>query len=311
MGEPTRQEPKTPGIPGFAASFASSSRQPGDRDTPSALSRVLTVGLVVVFLGAGVFGIGKLIDYQHDHDKARHDQASNQVTATETPLSGPSKAPSGAREKQGKLLSSVYSGVGGPAQYAPPSYSPHTGVTSHPSVSASTRSGGKGVSAGATQGAQQQSSGSQQSSSSPQPANSAAVSSSSGRSWRYIVGVDSDKCIDVTDHISSAPDKTVLQIYTCGDNNPNQRWTFYKDGTVRSLGMCMSVLEGSTADGAAIDVYQCNGSASQQWHLSTAGDLVNVKADKCIDVTDFSSADGARLQLWDCAGSSNQQWRLT
>lgn len=307
MGEPARQEPKTPGIPGFAASFASSSRQPGDRDTPSALSRVLTVGLVVVFLGAGVFGIGKLIDYQRDHDKARHDQASTEVAATKTPLPGASRTSSGNRGQQDKPPSSVYSGPAGPARYAPPSYTPHTGVTSPPSTPASTGSGGKGASSGATQGAQQQSSASQQS------ANSAAVSSdnsgSSGSSGYRIVGVASNKCIDVTDHTNSAPDKTVLQIYSCG-NNPNQQWTFYKDGTVRSLGMCMSVLEGSTANGASIDVYTCNGSASQKWKFSTAGDLVNVKADRCVDVRDLSTANSARLQLWDCAGSSNQKWRL-
>jgi hypothetical protein len=271
------------------------------------LSRVLTIGLVLVFLGAGVFGVGKLIDYQRDRDQARRDQAAEQAAAVGKPLPSPSRTPSGNHEQPGKRPPSVYSGDGGPARYAPPAYTPHEGLTNPPSAPASTGSGGKGA-AGSPSGAgthttQQQSSGGQQS------ANSAGSSSNSGGSAYRIVGVDSNKCIDVTDHIDSAPNKTVLQIYGCG-NNPNQQWTFYKDGTVRSLGMCMSVLEGSTADGAAIDVYQCNGSSSQQWRFTTAGDLVNVKADKCVDIKDFSTADGARLQLWSCAGTGNQKWRL-
>ncbi|MFI5798087.1 ricin-type beta-trefoil lectin domain protein [Streptomyces sp. NPDC051677] len=300
MGEPTRKEPKAPGIPGFAASFAASSRQPGDRDTPGVLSRVLTSGLVIVVLGTGVFGIGKLIDYQRDRDR---DRVAERAATADRPLSSPSATPTGGREQQSAPPPSGSGRDGGPARYAPPAYNPPRGATS-PSASATAGSGGKGASA-STPGAGGQ--GTQQ----PLSGGGKPVSGggdSGGATYR-IVGTDSNKCIDVTDHIYSAPDKTALQIYGCG-NNPNQKWTFHQDGTVRSLGMCMSVLEGSTADGAAIDVYRCNGSASQKWRFTTAGDLVNVKADKCVDVKDFGTADGARLQLYSCAGTGNQKWRL-
>lgn len=299
MGEPTRQEPKAPGIPGFAASFASSSRQRGDRDTPSVLARVLTVGLVIVVLGAGVFGIGRLIDYQRDRDQAARARAAERTAALDN-LPRPGKTPPGGNKRQGNRPSSISGRGGGPARYAPPPYTPHKGSPS-PSASASTGSGDKGGPGSASGGGTPQ-----------RPlssANQQVNSSDSGGSTLRVVGEASDKCIDVTDHINSAPNEAMLQIYSCG-NNPNQQWTFYNDGTIRSLGMCMSVLEGSTADGAAIDVYQCNGSPSQRWRFTTAGDLVNVKADKCVDVRDFGTADGARLQLWPCAGSSNQKWRL-
>ncbi|MER5464654.1 ricin-type beta-trefoil lectin domain protein [Streptomyces sp. NPDC002668] len=269
------------------------------------LARVLTVGLVIVVLGAGVFGIGRLIDYQRDRDQAVRARAAERAAALDN-LPRPGKTPPGGSRRQGNRPPSNSGGGGGPARYAPPPYTRHEGSPS-PSASASTGSGdksGSGSTGGGTQEARrQQLSGNQQS------VNSAGNSSDSGGSRYRIVGVASNKCVDVTEHINSAPNNTVLQIYSCG-NNPNQQWTFYSDGTIRSLGMCMFVLAGSTAQGAAIGVYQCNGSSSQQWRFTTAGDLVNVKADKCVDVRDFSTADRARLQLWTCAGSSNQKWRL-
>ncbi|WP_406175070.1 ricin-type beta-trefoil lectin domain protein [Streptomyces sp. NBC_00996] len=307
MGEPTRQEPKAPGIPGFAAIFASSSRQPGDRDTPSVLSRVLATGLVIALLSGGVFGIGKLIDYQRDRDQASRDQAAEQAVAEDNPLPRSSKTPPGGNEPQSTRPPFISGGGGDPARYTSPPYAPYQG--SGKSASASTGSGDKGGTGSTTGGGTQSGTNDSQTQQDAQRQQSSGNSNDSGGSTHRIVDEESNKCIDVTDHIHSAPNKTVLQIYTCG-NNPNQQWTFYSDGTIRSLGMCMSVLEGSTADGAAIDVYECNGSPSQQWRFTTAGDLVNVKADKCIDVRDFSSADGARLQLWTCAGTSNQKWRL-
>jgi hypothetical protein len=302
MGDPTRQEPKTPGIPGFAASFASSARHPGDRDTPSVLSRLLTAGLVLALLGAGVFGIGKLMDYQRDRN-----QAAERAAAATKVVPGPSKAPSG--ERRAGSLPPVSGGSGkdsGPVRYAPPAYIPHQSMTSPPSSPASSGSDGKAASASPSGGATKETQ--QQQPSGPQHS-AGTTGNGSGDSAFRIMGVDSHRCIDVTDHMDSAPDKTALQIYDCSDN-PNQQWTFYEDGTIRSLGMCMSALEGSTADGTAIDVYRCNGSSSQKWRFTTANDLVNVKADKCVDVRDFSTQNGARLQLWPCAGSNNQKWQL-
>ncbi|MDH2393574.1 RICIN domain-containing protein [Streptomyces sp. HNM0663] len=280
------------------------------------LSRVLVAGLVIVLLSAGVFGIGKLIDYQRDRDQARRDKAAERVVAENHLFPSPSKTPPGGNEQQRGRPPSIPGGGDGPARSAPPPYTLPKGPTPFASASAGSDdkgstgpASGGGTQSGANDSQAEQDAQRQQSSGSQQSVSGGDDSSDPGGSTHRIVGEVSDKCIDVTDHISSAPNKTVLQIYTCG-NNPNQQWTFHSDGTIRALAMCMSVLEGSTADGAAIDVYECNGSASQQWRFTTAGDLVNVKADKCVDVRDLSSADGARLQLWTCAGTGNQKWRL-
>ncbi|MEU5182180.1 lectin [Streptomyces longwoodensis] len=81
-------------------------------------------------------------------------------------------------------------------------------------------------------------------------------------------------------------------------------------GTVTGLGgKCLDVAGANSANGTAVQLYDCNGTAAQQWTVGTDG---TVRAlGKCLDVTGGSTADGARLQLWDCAGSANQKWTVT
>lgn len=72
-------------------------------------------------------------------------------------------------------------------------------------------------------------------------------------------------------------------------------------------GKCLDVAGGSAADGTAVQLWDCNGSAAQRWTLGADG---SVRAlGKCLDVTSGSTADGAKVQLWSCNGSGAQQWR--
>ncbi|MFD7638361.1 ricin-type beta-trefoil lectin domain protein, partial [Streptomyces sp. NPDC059873] len=57
-----------------------------------------------------------------------------------------------------------------------------------------------------------------------------------------------------------------------------------------------------------VQLYDCNGSAAQQWTVASDGSLRALG--KCLDVKDNSTADGAQLQLWDCTGSPNQRWAV-
>lgn len=71
-------------------------------------------------------------------------------------------------------------------------------------------------------------------------------------------------------------------------------------------GKCLDVAGGSTANGTAVQLYDCNGSAAQQWTVRADG---SVRAlGKCLDVTSGSTADGAKTQLYDCNGSGAQRW---
>jgi chitinase len=115
-------------------------------------------------------------------------------------------------------------------------------------------------------------------------------------------------------------------------------------------GRCVDVAGASTANGAAIQLYDCNGTNAQQWTVATDGSLrslgkcldvaaagtangtqiqlydcngtgaqtwqrsgstlVNPASGRCLDATGPSSANGTRLQIWDCTGGANQQWNL-
>ncbi|TYB54510.1 glucosylceramidase [Nonomuraea sp. PA05] len=74
-------------------------------------------------------------------------------------------------------------------------------------------------------------------------------------------------------------------------------------------GKCVDVAGGSAADGTAVQLYTCNGTAAQQW--ARPGDGTLRALGKCLDVRDHGTADGSRLQLWSCTGAANQQWTYT
>ncbi|MDX3519143.1 ThuA domain-containing protein [Streptomyces scabiei] len=72
-------------------------------------------------------------------------------------------------------------------------------------------------------------------------------------------------------------------------------------------GKCLDVRDGSSADGAAVQISSCTGSARQQWTV-TPGSTVKALG-KCLDVSGNSTADGAKVQLWSCNGGANQNWQ--
>ncbi|MET9616727.1 ThuA domain-containing protein [Kitasatospora indigofera] len=72
-------------------------------------------------------------------------------------------------------------------------------------------------------------------------------------------------------------------------------------------GKCVDVAGASSANGAAVQLYDCNGTGAQQWTVGTDG---TVKAlGKCMDVTAAGVADGSKVQLYDCNGSGAQVWQ--
>ncbi|MFE5401793.1 lectin [Streptomyces sp. NPDC056580] len=81
-------------------------------------------------------------------------------------------------------------------------------------------------------------------------------------------------------------------------------------GTVTGLaGKCLDVAGAASADGTPVQLYDCNGTAAQQWTAGADGTLRALG--KCLDVTGNSTADGAKAQLWSCTGGANQKWTVT
>ncbi|MDE1689120.1 ricin-type beta-trefoil lectin domain protein, partial [Streptomyces neyagawaensis] len=62
-----------------------------------------------------------------------------------------------------------------------------------------------------------------------------------------------------------------------------------------------------SADGTAVQISSCTGSARQQWTVA-AGSTVKALG-KCLDVSGGGTADGTRVVLWSCNGGTNQNWQ--
>lgn len=83
-------------------------------------------------------------------------------------------------------------------------------------------------------------------------------------------------------------------------------------GTARSgafvglAGKCLDVAGGSAANGTPVQLYDCNGSAAQNWTVQADGSIQALG--KCLDVTSGSTADGAKVQLYECNGTGAQRW---
>jgi hypothetical protein len=71
-------------------------------------------------------------------------------------------------------------------------------------------------------------------------------------------------------------------------------------------GKCLDDFGGSTANGTIADLWDCNGTAAQNW--TPAGGTLQVNG-ACLDVIGSgSTADGTLVDLWACNGGANQQW---
>lgn len=71
-------------------------------------------------------------------------------------------------------------------------------------------------------------------------------------------------------------------------------------------GKCVDVNGQNSASGTAVQLWDCNEVAGQQW--TVAGDGTLRALGKCLDVTGNGTANGAKLEIWDCNGGGAQNW---
>ncbi|MEV1009275.1 lectin [Streptomyces sp. NPDC049881] len=83
-----------------------------------------------------------------------------------------------------------------------------------------------------------------------------------------------------------------------------------RTGPIRGLGgKCVDVAGANPANGTPVQLYDCNGTAAQQWTVGTDGTIRALG--KCLDVSNNSTANGAQIHLWDCVGGANQRWAIS
>ncbi|MBG6136083.1 ricin-type beta-trefoil lectin domain protein [Longispora fulva] len=69
---------------------------------------------------------------------------------------------------------------------------------------------------------------------------------------------------------------------------------------------CVDVAGGLTANGTHVQLYDCNGTASQRWTVTAAHTLSAFG--KCMDVSGGVTANGTKVWLYDCNGTGAQVW---
>ncbi|MGA5651690.1 RICIN domain-containing protein [Streptomyces seoulensis] len=72
-------------------------------------------------------------------------------------------------------------------------------------------------------------------------------------------------------------------------------------------GRCLDVDAAGTADGATVQLWDCNGSVAQKWNR-VGNTFVNPNSGKCLDVSGQRTANGTAVQLWTCLNNPAQQW---
>ncbi|MFE5587000.1 ricin-type beta-trefoil lectin domain protein [Kitasatospora sp. NPDC056531] len=76
-----------------------------------------------------------------------------------------------------------------------------------------------------------------------------------------------------------------------------KKFTFATDGTLRS-GLCATVQNNRTDNGAPVVLATCNGQTGQVWTLTTDGTLLNPKANKVIELPGWSDVNGQTMDIW-------------
>lgn len=75
---------------------------------------------------------------------------------------------------------------------------------------------------------------------------------------------------------------------------------------VSVLGRCLDVASGNGANGASIQLWDCNGTPAQQWLIE--GTQIRSALGRCLDTSAGNGGNGGSIQLYDCNGSPAQQW---
>src|SRR6201996_9712237 len=88
----------------------------------------------------------------------------------------------------------------------------------------------------------------------------------------------------------------------------------YSFETAVNTASCMDVAGASTADGAQVQEYTCNGTGAQSFQAvaldSTYFKLVNSASGKCLDVAANATANGTKIDQYTCNGTTAQAFKF-
>ncbi|MFJ3718119.1 arabinofuranosidase catalytic domain-containing protein [Streptomyces sp. NPDC090057] len=117
------------------------------------------------------------------------------------------------------------------------------------------------------------------------------------------------KCVDVAAD-DTGVNGTAVQLWDCQTWAVDQHWFHQADNSLKTLGRCLDIEGNATANGAKVELWDCDGVGGQKWVQRTDGSLLNPQSGRCLDSPSGATANGTRLQIWDCNGSAAQRFRL-
>ena len=123
----------------------------------------------------------------------------------------------------------------------------------------------------------------------------------------HITGPGS-KCVDIAGD-NTGGNTTPVQLWDCLGTSATDQYYTWNGQTLRTLGRCVDVAGGGTANGTQLQLYDCNGSGAQNWVQQSNGSMMNPASGRCMDSPSGATANGTRLQIWDCNGSAAQVFR--
>ena len=115
------------------------------------------------------------------------------------------------------------------------------------------------------------------------------------------------ECLDVV-----GPDNggnlAPVDLWTCQSYAIDQHWVHNPNGSVQTLGRCLDINGGGTANGIAVGLWDCNGAGNQNWVQQANGSLLNPASGRCLDSPGGATANGTKLQIYDCNGTPAQRF---
>jgi hypothetical protein len=84
----------------------------------------------------------------------------------------------------------------------------------------------------------------------------------------------------------------------------------YSNNKLSVLGKCLDLVQQGTTNGTLMHLWDCSSAASQMWVRTGSSQFKNPATGKCIDVVQGGTANGTRAHLWDCHSGASQKWTL-
>ncbi|MEW2164848.1 arabinofuranosidase catalytic domain-containing protein [Streptomyces sp. NPDC007084] len=118
-----------------------------------------------------------------------------------------------------------------------------------------------------------------------------------------------NQCVDVSADDTGVNGATV-GLWNCQSYAEDQHWSHYANGSLVTIGRCLDIVGNGTANGAQVELWDCNGVGGQKWVQRADGSLFNPQSGRCLDSPDGATANGTRLRIWDCNGSAAQKFSV-